>query len=95
MLLRRPEKRGRSRRDALHVPLGKRRVHHLLAARAAFERRRTEVPVAHLWNAQIEFSQAGAHRLGLEAIGLVAALGGAFVRSGLQEIFASKEHRRI
>jgi hypothetical protein len=66
----------------LHVHLGQRQVQGLLGARAALQRTRVEASAAHLGYIEGHFADSGPYRPGLEAVGVVAPCGVAFVGLG-------------
>jgi hypothetical protein len=66
-------------RDPLHVHLGQRQVQGLPGARAALQRTRVEAAAADLGHVEGHFADSGQDGLGLEAVGVVAPRGVAFV----------------
>jgi hypothetical protein len=82
-------------RDPAEVHLGDRQLQGPLAALSAFQAGRVEPAVAGLGDVEHQAAQAGVERLGLEPVGVPAAVRGALVRFGLEVGRPLELHRRV
>ncbi len=80
------------RRDALQIHLGDRQLQRAFAARAAFQGRGIKCHAARLGHGQFQAPHARVHRLGLEPVGVTAALVGALIWLGAKHLAALQLH---
>jgi hypothetical protein len=63
-------------------------IERLLGARPLLQGAGIEAAAAHLGDIKGQFADAGHHRFGLEAIGVIGALGSAFMGLGMEKVVA-------